>query len=177
MPRRPPSPPLPLPAKHERGRSLKVTRGRKLRVDTTAVETDIHFPTDSGLIGDGVRVVSRLLRRARAVLGEAASKLTGAFRSRVRTIRRLSQQLHRIARRKGEQGREALVAAYTKLIETAERTGAQGKRVLEALKRSGRKGAEALAARVGEFLPRLTQGMEQARRRVLEGESVPAQDK
>src|SRR5262249_34857124 len=38
-------------------RSLKVTRGRKLRVDTTAVETDIHFPTDSGLVGDGVRVV------------------------------------------------------------------------------------------------------------------------
>ena len=42
-------------------RSLKVTRGRKLRIDTTAVETNIHFPTDSGLIGDGVRVVSRLL--------------------------------------------------------------------------------------------------------------------
>src|SRR6187549_3487218 len=33
-------------------RSLKVTRGRKLRVDTTAVETNIHFPTDSGLLGD-----------------------------------------------------------------------------------------------------------------------------
>src|SRR5206468_3327783 len=39
-------------------RSLKGTRGRKLRVDTTAVETDIHFPTDSGLVGDGVRVVA-----------------------------------------------------------------------------------------------------------------------
>jgi transposase, IS5 family len=47
-------------------RSLKVTRGRKLRADTTAVETDIHSPTDSGLVGDGVRVVSRLLRRAKA---------------------------------------------------------------------------------------------------------------
>src|SRR4051794_24971124 len=44
-------------------RSLKVTRGRKLRVDTTAVETSIHSPTDGGLVGDGVRVVSRLLRR------------------------------------------------------------------------------------------------------------------
>ena len=161
----------------ELARGRKVTRGRKLRVDTTAVETEIHYPTDSGLIGDGVRVISRLLRRARGVLGEAASKLTGAFRSRVRTVRKLAQQLHRIARRKGQQGREALKAAYTKLIETAERTGAQGKRVLEELKRSGRKGAEALAARVGEFLPRLTQGIDQARRRVLEGESVPAKDK
>src|SRR3954465_5638090 len=84
-------------------RSLKVTRGRKLRVDTTAVETDIHFPTDSGLIGDGVRVISRLLRRAEAVLGEAATGLKEAFRSRVRAVRTLSQQLHRIARRKNEQ--------------------------------------------------------------------------
>lgn len=71
-----------------RARSLKVTRGRKLRVDTTAVETAIHFPTDSGRVGDGVRVVSRLLRRAKAMLGEAASDLGEAFRSRVRTVRK-----------------------------------------------------------------------------------------
>jgi IS5 family transposase len=161
----------------ELARGRQVTRGRRLRVDTTAVETEIHHPTDSGLIGDGVRVISRLLRRARGVLGEAATELGGAFRSRVRTVRKRAQQLHRIARRKGEQGREALRAAYTKLIETAERTGAQAKRVLEALKRSGAKGAEHLAGRVGEFLPRLTQGIDQARRRVLQGESVPAGDK
>src|SRR5688500_14671195 len=92
-------------------RSLKVTRGRKLRVDTTAVEADIHFPTDGGLLGDGVRVVSRLLRRARAALGEAAGDLGEAIRSRVRTVRRLSQQLHRIGRRKGDEGRAALAAA------------------------------------------------------------------
>src|SRR5436305_6864790 len=47
----------------ELARDRKVTRGRRLRVDTTAVETEIHYPTDSGLIGDGVRVISRLLRR------------------------------------------------------------------------------------------------------------------
>jgi IS5 family transposase len=111
------------------------------------------------------------------VLGEAASKLTGAFRSRVRTVRKLAQQLHRIARREGQQGREALVAAYTKLIQAAERTGAQGKRVLEALKRSAEKGAEHLAGRLGEFLPRLTRGIDQARRRGLEGGSVPAKEK
>src|SRR5262249_37410551 len=74
-------------------RSLQVTRGRELRVDTTAVETNIHFPTDSGRLGDGVRVVSRLLRRAKGILGEAASGLGGAFRGRVRTVRRIAQQL------------------------------------------------------------------------------------
>src|SRR5438309_1838457 len=81
-----------------------------------------RYPTDGGLIGDGVRVVSRLLRRARSVLGEAASRLGGALRSRARTVRRVAQQLHRIARREGQQGREALEAAYAKSIETAKKT-------------------------------------------------------
>src|SRR4051812_44276357 len=93
-------------------RSMKVTRGRRLRVDTTAVETDIHYPTDSALSGDGVRVLSRLLKRARTVLGKAAQTLgPEAFRSRVRTVRKLAQQLHRIARRKGTEARAALQAA------------------------------------------------------------------
>jgi transposase, IS5 family len=159
-------------------RSLGVTRGRKLRVDTTAVETDIHFPTDSGLIGDGVRVVSRLLRRAKAALGEAASGLKEAFRGRVRTVRKLSQQLHRIARRKNQQGREALKAAYRRLVAVAKRTGAQGQRVLEVLRGHGDDpGAVRLAEQLGEVLPRLKQGVRQAERRVLEDDPVPSPEK
>jgi len=155
-----------------------VTRGRKLRVDTTAVETDIHFPTDSALIGDGVRVVSRLLRRGKAVLGEAASGLNEAFRSRVRAVRRLSQQLHRIARRKGDAGRAALKAAYGRLAATARRTAAQGRRVLKALReRADAPGARRLAARLEEVLPRLKQGIDQAWRRVILGETVPSGEK
>ena len=84
------------------------------------------------------------------MLGEAASGLGEAFRSRVRTVRKLSQQLHRIARRKGEQGREALKAAYGRLIATAKRTGAQGQRVLGALAGAGREpAARRLAERIG----------------------------
>ena len=40
----------------------KVARGRKMRVDTTVTETNIHYPTDSGLLGDGVRVITRANR-------------------------------------------------------------------------------------------------------------------
>jgi IS5 family transposase len=109
-------------------RSLKVTGGRKSRVDTTAIETEIHYPTDSGLVGGGVRVVSRQLRRARAALGEAASGPKEAFHSRVRTVRKLSQQLRRIARRKGKQGREAWKVDYGRLVAIAKRTGALGRR-------------------------------------------------
>jgi IS5 family transposase len=159
-------------------RSLKVTRGRKLRVDTTAVETEIHFPTDSGLVGDGVRVVSRLLRRARAALGEAASGLKEAFRGRVRTARKLSQQLHRIARRKGDQGRAALKAAYGRLVAAAKRTGAQGRRVLGALRgHSDDPAARRLAERLEEVLPRLKRAVGQAERRVLMDAPVPSGEK
>jgi IS5 family transposase len=159
-------------------RSLKVTRGRKLRVDTTAVETNIHFPTDSGLIGDGVRAASRLLRRAKVALGEAASGLKEAFRGRVRAVRKLSQQLHRIARRKNEPGRVALKAAYGRLVAIAKRTGAQGRRVLEALRGRGDDlGAKRLAARLVDVLPRLQQAAHQAERRVLKDDPIPSGEK
>lgn len=45
------------------GRERRVIRGRRLRVDTTVVETNIHYPTDSTLLADGVRVLTRALRR------------------------------------------------------------------------------------------------------------------
>ena len=48
----------------ELARSLKVTRGRKLRIDSTVVATAIHYPTDSTLLFDGVRVLSRLVQHA-----------------------------------------------------------------------------------------------------------------
>lgn len=159
-------------------RNLKVTRGRKLRVDTTAVETNVHYPTDSAVLGDGVRVLSRLMRRAKTVLGKAAAKLgPEAFRSRMRTVRRLSQQLHRIARRKGPRAREALKKAYEKLIDTAQRTGNQARRVLGALNRRTKRPAQRLVQQITTFLPLLVQGIRQASRRVLQGESVPAGEK
>src|ERR671920_7292 len=50
--------------------AMRVTHGRKLRIDGTVVETNIRYPTDSKTLVDGVRVLSRLLRRAKNVLGE-----------------------------------------------------------------------------------------------------------
>jgi transposase, IS5 family len=96
--------------------SLQVTRGRKLRVDSTVIATTIHHPTDSRLLGDGVRVLSRLLRRAKRVLGEQPGLSRQAFRTRTRSVRRLAQQVHRLARRKGEEAAEQMQSAYTRLL-------------------------------------------------------------
>src|SRR5919109_589568 len=74
----------------ELARSLKVTRGRKLRIDSTVVPTAIHYPTDSSLLADGVRVVSRLVGRARDALRAGAERL---FRDRTRSAKRLAQRI------------------------------------------------------------------------------------
>ena len=58
-------------------REKKVVRGRKMRVDTTVVESNIHYPTDSSLLGDGVRVLPRLMKKITAVVGEAGTRLAG----------------------------------------------------------------------------------------------------
>src|SRR5260370_9392816 len=54
------------------GRAQHLIRGRRLRVDTTVVETNIHYPTDSTLLADGVRVLTRTLRQLGAPVRERA---------------------------------------------------------------------------------------------------------
>ena len=161
----------------ELARGLKITRGRKLRVDSTVVETNIHHPTDSRILGDGVRVLSRVLRRAQAVVGQAPDVGQTVFRSRTRSVRRLAQHLHRCARRKGEAAAEQIQAAYRKLVTIAEQTCRQAERVRAALRDQPGAGAQRLREQLEHFLPLVQQAIAQAVRRVLHGEVVPAADK
>ena len=62
-------------------REKQIATGRKLRVDTTVVETNIHYPTDSSLLGDGVRVLTRVMKRVSAVAGAAGTKLRNRSRA------------------------------------------------------------------------------------------------
>src|SRR5436190_10261248 len=58
-----------------------VTDGRRMRVDTTVVETNIHYPTDSSLLGDGGRVLIRAMKKVTAIAGKAGAKLRDRSRS------------------------------------------------------------------------------------------------
>jgi IS5 family transposase len=51
-----------------------VVQGRKMRVDTTVVETNIHYPTDSSLLGDGVRVLTRVMKKITGIVGRGRSQ-------------------------------------------------------------------------------------------------------
>ena len=161
----------------ELARLLKVTRGRKLRMDSTVVETNIHYPTDSGMLGDGVRVLSRLLRRARKVIGDAGDVGREVFRTRTRSVRRLAQQIHRIARRKGEQAAEEMKETYAKLIKVAKTNRAQAQAVCAALQGRAEEAAQQLVEQFERFLPLVDQAIEQAKRRVIDGDVVPATEK
>jgi transposase, IS5 family len=166
---------------HERvvqlARERKVTRGRKLRVDSAVVETTIHHPTDSSLLADGVRVLSRLLRRAKRVLGAGTDLGREAFRTRMRSVRRLTQELHRVARRKGEEAAAELTATDQRLIEVAEQSRAQAVQVAVALNDQAESATKRLARELERFLPLVEQVISQTERRVIHGEKVPAAEK
>ena len=69
----------------------KATRGRKLRTDATVVETNIPHPTDSALLGDGVRVLGRLVGKAKEILEGSGE----SFRNRSRSAKRLARRIAR----------------------------------------------------------------------------------
>jgi IS5 family transposase len=170
----------------------QVTRARKLRIDSTCVQTPIHHPTDSGVLGDGVRVLTRLMLRAKSVLvHEPLVRVRDAFRSRVRSARRVLQQLHRV--RQGGTGHpqdapQAQRRLYTRLLAISRQTVRQAQRVRAALQGrphvpgdrapSSLPAQERLAGRLlaqfDRFLPLVQQGMRQARARVLDGQPVPS---
>ena len=164
----------------------RVTRARKLRVDGTVVETTIHHPTDSGLLGDGVRVLTRLLKRAQPLVGAVLTGKRDVFRDRSRTMRRTLHTLHRLVRRKGEAVEAEQRQLYARLVQTTEQVIQQAHQVQAALvtrlhrlrpgaAEQGR--VKRLNQAVERFLPLVAQVIRQARTRVLEGGKVPAQEK
>jgi IS5 family transposase len=164
----------------ELARHAKVTAGRKLRLDGTVLETTIHYPTDSSLLADGVRVLSRLIRRSQPLVQEQLGGVREVFRSRLRTMRRGLQQLHRLRRRQGEEKAEQRQAIYTTLLRATEATLRQVDQVqtaLQAVDGAGRAKAERLLTQIEHYRPLVQQVIDQARRRVLARESVPASEK
>jgi IS5 family transposase len=75
-------------------RERKIAPGCKLRVDATVVETNVHYPTDSSLLGDGVRVLTRVMKKVNEVAEGAGTPLRDCSRCvklRVVEIARISR--------------------------------------------------------------------------------------
>ena len=99
----------------------KVVQGRKMRVDTTVVETNIHYPTDSSLLGDGDCVLTRPMKKVTAIAGAAGTKLRDSMRSG----QRLVAPIARASRAKGEKGKQKIAPLYRQLLEITGRVVGQ----------------------------------------------------
>jgi IS5 family transposase len=155
----------------------RVTSGRKLRVDATCVPTNIHHPTDSGLLVDSVRVLSRIMQRAKPLLAQTRTDVAELCRSRLQSARRIAQSLHRLLRRKGEEKLEQQREFYQHLVQTTEEMVEQTQRVSQALRRRSDQLAQQLRDQVQHFLPLIKRVIAQTRSRVLEGQKVASEEK
>jgi IS5 family transposase len=154
-----------------------VTRGRKLRIDGTVVEANIHYPVDSTLLGDGVRVLTRTIQRAKVLFGKDAPLDRAAFRNRTRSVRRVMKRLIDAARRRGEAAAEALHQQYRQLIDLSCLVVQQAQVIQVALAEQADERAKRLGTTLQTFIPRVRQVIVQTRRRVVQGQHVPAGEK
>ena len=150
-----------------------IEKGRKIRVDCTVVESNIHDPYDSELLVDATRVLAR-------VLATAKTELSGIIFSFANHLRRAKHRNLEIMNAKKAEDRNK---PYKALIEITEKTICYSEKGLKALSsyaavslaEQGLVGG--LTKQLQHYLPLARQVVCQTRRRVLAGESVPAQEK
>ena len=147
----------------------KIATGRKMRVDTTVVETDIHYPTDSSLLGDGVRVLTRIMKRVTTVAGKAGTQM----RDRSRSAKLKVLAIARASRNKTEQGRQKMKNAYLKLLDITSRVAGQAEKfsreIAGRVKRGNLSVLHKAKKQLDEMIPRVQQVLRQTRERVLRG--------
>lgn len=153
-----------------KAKELGMETGNKLRADCTVVESNIHHPTDSSLLSDCVRVLVRLM-------GKAKDEFGVQFKNHSRRAKRRAMK---IANSKSSKQRNPL---YRDLIKVTDKTIEQAQRV--ALQLDGVQPnstmqvalLDALTAELKHYIGLAQQVVSQAERRVLRGESVPASEK
>src|SRR5215472_14565126 len=159
----------------EIARTKEVIEGRRMRVDTTVTETNIHHPTDSSLLGDGVRVLTRTMKKITKIAGEFGTKL----RNRSRSVKLRVLDIARAARAKGPQSQEKLKRNYRQLLESTSRVVGQArqfsKEIADGIKRSKdivkQLALEGLRQEIDTMIPRVKQVMKQTRARIFRGDT------
>lgn len=147
----------------------KVVRGRRLRLDTTVVERNIHYPTDSSLLSDGARVLTRTMKKITELTGRAGTKL----RNRMRTIGHRAMEIARTSRSKGPQvqKRLKLLTVTRKVVNQAKRFRNEVARGVKRAKHCEQKLVlKALEKNLETMLPRVQQVIRQTKARVLGGD-------
>jgi len=156
--------------------ALGLEDGKKLRVDTTVVQTDVHHPTDNTLLWDVVRVVTRLVGR----LADVIERRIKGFPNRMRAARRRMLAIQRMTT---TQRHERQTGKYRELIGIAEEVVECARSALRDTRNTRGKdllsdlAAEELRQEIDRYCGLGDRVIDQARRRVIEGEQVPNAEK
>jgi IS5 family transposase len=156
--------------------AMGIENGERLRVDTTVVESNIHHPTDAGLLWDGVRVVTRLVQR----LGELLPELVDGFPNRCRRARRRMQELNRMDR---QQRRRQQRRKYVDLLKVGREVNDRSRKLLAKMNKlqilDPVKAArtKAIGEKIAHYCELAEKVIDQTTRRVLHGEQVAAEKK
>jgi IS5 family transposase len=154
-------------------RGNKIVTGHKLRVDTTVVETNIHYPTDSSLLGDGVRVLTRVMKKVTELGGDMGTKL----RDRSRSVKLRAVEIARASRSKSEQGQQRMKDLYGKILDSSGRVARQAQQFVDEIASGVKRSAdfkkqaalEGMKKELETMLGRLKQVRRQTRARVFRG--------
>lgn len=146
----------------------KIEKGRKVRIDCTCVESNIHPPTDSTLLWDTVRVLTRLMARCRS----AGVKIAG-FHNHSRVAKRRMMAIVNARRKKQRK------AAYCDLVKTTGKVVGYAKRAIDVIKNSpvADLGVVAMSWQIDHYVQLAEKVINQTQRRVIGGEKVDASDK
>ena len=145
-----------------------VIQGRKLRVDTTVVETNIHYPTDSSLLGDGARVLTRTMKK----IETRAGQLKRQVRNRTRSISKRVIAIAMASRHKGPEGEAQRKKQYKELLRFSRQVLNDAKRVIaevEDMPAKKKQGVRGLCERLSNMAGLVRQVVKQAKVRVFDG--------
>jgi IS5 family transposase len=146
----------------------KIEKAREVRIDCTVVESNIHEPTDSSLLWDSVRVLTRLLHRAKEDYGLRILFQDHSRRAKRRLLGIMNSRSIKDRKRK-----------YTDLIKVTDKTINYAHKAIEAIDKgaSTSNGLILLRLDLNQYSQLAARVVDQTQRRVLLGESVPAADK
>jgi len=146
-----------------------VIQGRRMRVDTTVVETNIHYPTDSSLLGDGARVLTRTMKR---IEKQAAGKLKKKLRDRTRSVSKRVIAIATASRHRGPEGEEKRKKQYRELLRYSRQILNDAQRVIaevEQMPARSKTALRGLRETLSTMADRVRQVVRQAKARVFEG--------
>jgi transposase, IS5 family len=149
----------------EIARNRGVVKGRQMRVDTTVVETNIHYPTDSSLLGDGARVLTRTMKK----IESQAGKLKRRVRDRGRSVNKRVRAIANSSRYQGDAGVQKRKQEYRGLLRLTRQILNDSKRVFEETASRRKPVLRALGRDLAAMAEQVRQVVKQAKARVFGG--------